>query len=480
MALGTVPNDVHVYQHVQSYQVLQRQRDTDTAWVEGKDNQRYELNVGGPYTVDDAHQVMVGDIWILAGQSNMRGYGFFDDNDNDNSKNSSSSNNNNNNNNKGCHVFQSCESWGMVPANRPVHHLATSPRSVHHTLPDPTVREPSIVFDRGASLAPAFVRKYERTLGVPVGVVPCAHGGVTIQQWMKHDDNDDNNSNADGTLYGAMMDKIRLVGGHYTGVLWYQGESDAVHFDTAALYLRDFTRWICQLHDDISQKAFFVYAQIGRTISDGGDKIDLAWSMVRKAQLDICLQEHHFGERRIAIVSTVDTDMDDYIHLSASGLRKVGGRMADAATALVANASRESAMIYATDVTMIHLPYNHGKHWRHILRLDLNLQQNVTWRNKDMITGFTIHDMHPSRDRLLQVDVIHSARINDQQQVDLYLTEKGYQQIVAGEVGQYVLRYGYGKNPQCNLVTTTNVAALAFGPLPILVTSLPDSGVRLD
>ncbi|CAO3590387.1 unnamed protein product [Absidia cylindrospora] len=442
MALDTVPNDVHVYQHVQNYQVLQRQRDTDSVWVEGNDNQRYELKVGGPYTVGDAHHVMVGDIWILAGQSNMRGYGFFDDNNSD----SSSSNN-------------KTES--------------SSPRSVHHTLADPTVREPSIVFDCGASLAPAFVQRYEQILGVPVGVVPCAHGGVTIQQWMKHDDND--NNNADTTLYGAMMDKIRLVGGHYTGVLWYQGESDAVEFNTAAYYLRDFTQWICQLHDDISQRAFFVYAQIGRTISNGGDKMDFAWSMVRKAQLDVYRQENHFGKGRMAIVSTIDTDMDDHVHLSASGLRKVGGRMADAATALVTMAPRETVMIYATDVTMIHLPYNHGKHWRHILRLDLNIQQGMTWRNKDTVTGFTIRDGNISKDGLLMMDMIYSARINDQQQVDLYLTEKGYQQIAAGEVGRYVLHYGFGKNPQCNLVTTTNVAALAFGPLPILVTSLPDS-----
>lgn len=429
-----------IYRQVKSYQVLQRQWDTNTAWVEDAHGHHRELTVaGGPYTIDDAHNVMVGDLWILAGQSNMRGFGFFDPSCT---------------HGDGVHVFQSDEVWGHVPPSRPIHQLANSPRAIHHTLPDPTVRDPDLAIERGASLVPAFAERYRHTLGVPVGVVPCAHGGVTLGQWMN-----------EGALYGTMLDKIRLVGGRFTGVLWYQGESDAVDLDLARQYQDAWAQWVEQLgQDTMDNRPLFVYAQVARMVTDGSPDLDLAWTLVRKAQLDVFLRKQQ-PRLRLAMVSTLDADMDDFIHLSAKGLQTVGQRMADAAIALIRQ--EEAPVLYVTTATMVDIPYSKGKRALHLLRLGFNQPAPDFLDPSPSLTAFTIHDTQTSA----RLDTIYSARLTLDGHLDLYLTEKGYQQLAAAPNGRYVLWYGYGRHPlPGNLVTASNVALLACGPLPIVVT----------
>ncbi|CAO3596738.1 unnamed protein product [Absidia cylindrospora] len=391
---------------------------------------------------------------ILAGQSNMEGYAFFDHQEGGGLESS--------------YVFQSNESWGLVPANQPVHYLATSPRQVHHMLPDPTVTNPTVLFDCGASLGPSFAHHYHQALDIPVGLLPCAHGGVTLQQWMKQPLGD-----ANTTLYGAMLDTIRLVGDSVTGILWYQGESDAAQLPLAQQYQHQFTQWLDQLHLDLPDPdCLFIFAQIGRTITNDDDR---GWTLVRQAQLDVFQQQRSLW--RMAIVSTLDATMDDYIHLSATSLRKVGRRMANAAVHWMKQ--QHGPLLYASDLTMLHLPYDNGRCWRHILRLDFQHLSNWLHKEEDgddrRVMGFTIHDSLQSDAPPL--DIIYSARVNENRhQIDLYLTDDGYQQLTQQENGRFVLWHGYGKNPQCNLVTTDNQAALAFGPLSINVTPLPSGG----
>ncbi|KAI8093277.1 SGNH hydrolase-type esterase domain-containing protein [Halteromyces radiatus] len=486
-------NEQYIYRNVKSYQVLQRSRKTNTALVDLNNGQPLlELGVGGPYQVGNASQVMVGDIWILAGQSNMRGFGFF----------------NNYDKQVPCHVFQSNESWGLVYNNQPVHQIASSPRQVHHMYSDPTVSDPNLVFSRGASLAPFFAEQYQHQLHIPVGLVPCAHGGVDIQKWMKQQQDDDNNT-SQTTLYGAMIDKINLVaGGQPKGILWYQGESDAVNWTSAQQYYDHFTLWLQQLQHDLPKDTLFIYAQIGHTAYiasslDTKNKLDQGWSLVRQAQIDVFQQQEQRKNNTLltSLVSTIDTELDDFVHLSANASRKIGYRMANAAISLIQRQEvekddYESTIIYGNRVTMNHTPYNNGRNWIHTLRIGFyfNGSKRPKWRRTTSLTkvttndneeddddeldlipinGFTLHDTQQPNNPL--DGFIYSVRITKDHNVDLYLTEAGYQNMLkhAAQGKQYVVWYGYGQNPQCNLMTTSNIAALAFGPLPVNVTSLP-------
>ncbi len=58
--------------------------------------------------------------------------------------------------------------------------------------------------------------------GVPIGLVACAHGGTSMEQW-----NPAKKDEGGKSLYGSMLRQFQLAGGKVKGVLWYQGESDA-------------------------------------------------------------------------------------------------------------------------------------------------------------------------------------------------------------------------------------------------------------
>ncbi|CAO3615004.1 unnamed protein product [Cunninghamella echinulata] len=479
MTLITTTNTNPIlYEKVTSYQVLQRNRHNNQVQVKSNNGTILTLKVGGPYTIDESTtNVYVGDVWVLAGQSNMRGYGFFE-------KEITSLDP------KPMHVFYSNESsWGPVRSDQPVHQIATSPRQVHHTLPDPTVRDPNLSLVRGYSLVPAFNHYYRDHLkNVPVGFIPCSHGGVELSQWAATV----NQSDPQTSLYGAMMDKINLASGgkgHITGVLWYQGESDAVKIDLAKQYATAFKSWLIQLYTDLNmqfnnnvhqQPIYFIYTQIATTLANQINlDAELGWSLVRQAQLQV-FDELVALNYPIALVSTINAELDDYIHLSGRGSQQVGKLMAQAAVQLIQSKNKKQVNIalYGTKVDMIHYPFNENKNYNHVLRITFNhdtLPSHFKWQSSinQQITGFTIHD---TQTQYQLVDMIYSIKIYEQRYVDLYLTEKGYKLLADNNntiVDRYVLYYGFGQHPYCNLISSSQIPSLAFGPLSIPITPLP-------
>ena len=58
-----------------------------------------------------------------------------------------------------------------------------------------------------------------------------AHGGTSMEQWDPAKKGEGGNS-----LYGSMLRQVKLAGGKVKGVLWYQGESDAIGDDGRKVY----------------------------------------------------------------------------------------------------------------------------------------------------------------------------------------------------------------------------------------------------
>ena len=76
----------------------------------------------------------------------------------------------------------------------------------------------------GTGLGLSFAKELYKRTGVPVGLVPCAHGGTSMAQW-----DPAKKELAGRSLYGSMLRRFRAVCGKVKVVLWYQGESDANH-----------------------------------------------------------------------------------------------------------------------------------------------------------------------------------------------------------------------------------------------------------
>jgi hypothetical protein len=69
----------------------------------------------------------------------------------------------------------------------------------------------------GISLAESFADSVSKYYNADIGLIPCADGGTTLEQWAK-----------DGLLYtnALYQAKLAMRTSEIAGVLWHQGESD--------------------------------------------------------------------------------------------------------------------------------------------------------------------------------------------------------------------------------------------------------------
>lgn len=261
------------------------------------------------------------DIWILAGQSNMEGVGELTE-----------------------LLPPSEQVWSFTSAGRwelacePLHRFWESFTTIHQNLIRPGLPENrKQLSDAALAELTARERKYGAGLGIafgqamaaaqkrPIGLLPCAHGGTSLDQWspdLKHE--------GGRSLYGAMFERIRLAGGNLRGLLWYQGESDAWNADTGASYRRRFEDWIARFRADIGDPQFPVLVvQIGRTTLDCPNAG--AWSLVQQVQ-----QELPERVPFTAVTAAVDLPLVDCIHINAGGLQRLGRRLARQALAMAA------------------------------------------------------------------------------------------------------------------------------------------------
>ncbi len=94
----------------------------------------------------------------------------------------------------------------------------------------------------GFSLAESFALAYAEEHGVEVGLIPCADGGTSLDQWQEG-----------GLLYDHAVYMCRLAERTSTiaGVLWHQGESDCSE-DRYPFYEAKFTAIMNALRRDLA------------------------------------------------------------------------------------------------------------------------------------------------------------------------------------------------------------------------------------
>ena len=269
--------------------------------------------VGGPHTLEvrsgsatrTIRNLLVGDLWILAGQSNMDGYGKMVDLE------------------APCrmvHAYYYDETWGI--ARDPLCVLDDSIDPVHWVSDDPAERARSVRWRReqgnlGAGLGIRFGKYLYEATGVPVGLLVCSHGGTSMARW-----NPELRSEGGRSLYGSMLRRVREAGGRVAGCLWYQGESDAL--EVAGLdYGKNLRALVEQVRADVEDPEMpFIQAQLGTYFADDASMRD-AWNRVQIEQLAL-----ESDLANVATVAAIDATLCDIIHADARSLRKIGALMA--------------------------------------------------------------------------------------------------------------------------------------------------------
>ncbi len=147
------------------------------------------------------HFIGVGDLWIIAGQSNSAGYGRGPIDDPPT---------------LGVHLLRNNEQWTLA-----AHPLNESTDTLH-----PANREAG---NPGHAPYVQFGRTLQRALGYPIGLIQTALGGSPLTAW--------NPAEPDpAPLFDNMMHCAHLAGGRVRGILWYQGESDTGTDEMALSY----------------------------------------------------------------------------------------------------------------------------------------------------------------------------------------------------------------------------------------------------
>lgn len=328
---------------------LMRGGKTVKPWHEAENVVR-DVPVGGPYRLDvecasgkrlSVGGLYVGDLWVLAGQSNMDGCGKLEDLEPPSSK---------------VHCFYYKETWGI--ARDPLCTPFDSIDPVHWPFGEEEmrrIREQDRKFrETGAGLGIRFGKEIMKATGAPIGLITCSHGGTCIEQW-------DPALKAKGghSLYGSMLRRVNACGGNVKGILWYQGESDA-NDNAAPSYKDRMKALIAAIRNDLDTPHLpFIQVQIARFFVDETQFSSRAWNLIQQTQLDL---EEEMDN--VATVAAIDGVLSDVVHLNALSLRRMGARLAELALVLAYGKSAPRAIrpghIACTNVsrTEVEIRYN--------------------------------------------------------------------------------------------------------------------------
>jgi hypothetical protein len=260
-----------------------------------------KINKEGEWSVrgDMRHCIGVGDVWIIAGQSNSAGYGRGPHHDPPV---------------MGVHLFRNSGQWSL--ATHPMNESTGTLHSVNRENANPS-HSPYLHFGR----------VLQQALGHPIGLVQTALGGSSLSRWNPRQHEDP----AQADLFTNMVACVQAAGGAAKGVLWYQGESDANDND-AGTYQQRFIDAVQAWRIALNNPALAVITvQLNRVFPPAGqdEASHRGWSMVREAQRQV--PNVLAG---VAVVPALDLPLSDLIHTSAAGNLVLADRMARAALAV--------------------------------------------------------------------------------------------------------------------------------------------------
>ncbi len=393
------------------------------------------LPAGGPYAIVLAIRspagavleeitiadVLVGDVWVLAGQSNMEGIGRLRDAMKPHPL---------------VRAMYMNDEWGV--ARDPIHVLAESVDAVHSGWPDsrtPRARAPR-GRPNGVGVGPAmsFGREMLRQTGVPQGLLACAHGGSSMEQW-----DPARKRLGSRSLYGAMLRRFVKSGGQAAGMLWYQGESDAQE-KSAGQYTRRMKRLVAAVRRDFRQPRLpWAIVQLAGVYNWQPDRA-VFWNQIQEQQR--CLPRLI---KNLLTVPAIDLALDDSIHVAGREMVRLGRRLAQAMLILRREPARGLPPI---ELGGISFERDRKHNCAHVVLTFKHVAGQLQAAGRP--AGFTLAD--PS-------GMEYAYRVELRKQAVVL-------RATALHAGM-VLHYGRGLAPCCNITDGADRSLPVFGPLPL-------------
>lgn len=229
---------------------------------------------------DTRHLLGVGDLWIIAGQSNSAGYGrgpCYDPPE------------------LGVHVFNNAHRWA----------LATQPMNDSTDTVHPANREAA---NSGQSPWLHWARLVKADMGFPIGLIQTSLGGSGLSPWYPA-------APGQHPLFDVLVNSTAAAGRKVKGILWYQGESDNALVNSRTYEAR-FIAAVEAWRKALGNEGLHVLTvQIGRHLEiPQGEEPELGWTLIRQAQRAVT---HRIPN--VSVVPTLDLPLSDAIHISPYG-----------------------------------------------------------------------------------------------------------------------------------------------------------------
>ncbi|MDD5675394.1 MAG: sialate O-acetylesterase [Chitinivibrionales bacterium] len=388
------------------------------------------LAVGGPYTIMLAiidtlgatldktkiSNVLVGDVWVLAGQSNMEGIG--------RTKHALPPH-------AFTRAFYMDDRWDI--AADPLHQLDKAVDKVHLGA---AVKPPEI----GVGPGVAFAQELFKRTNIPQGLIACAHGGTFMSQWdpkLAH--------LGSGSFYGAMLRRIVKNGGAVAGFFWYQGCSEAGPAEVP-LYTPRMRELVDAVRCDCRDKSLpVIMVQIARVIESIGN--GRAWNAIQEQQRLLPK-----SIKNLVVVPAIDLDLDDSIHLAGDAQNRLGLRCAQAALALKYRDRRYKAPITFKNAVVVR---DRSTGLPTIVVSYKNVVGHLVAPGRP--SGF---DLSESPETLTNHYIWKTTLAGDR----IILNYNS----PAAPSGERFLFYGFGTNPYCNITDAADRSLPVMGMVPVI------------
>lgn len=319
----------------------------------------------------------------------------------------------------------------------------------------------------GVGPALFFAKALLQSIDRRIGLISCGVGS-SIKQWNPQ------LRSQEGSLYGLLLERIARAGGEIHGLIWYQGESDALTAGAAAGYEEAFLGLIDAIRRDTKRPDLpVVYVQIGRFVHPY-DAHARAWEKIRDTQYRAAFQR-----KNLHMVSAIDLPLEDSIHLSFEAYQRLGPRLAEIALTEVYRQDGHGRSIQLDSVEILQASSR-----RPLIRVRF---RGVSGRltAPGPASGFELRSKlqaeDPSRSYPLPpspdvpIPVIYRVDFDPGDPAALILGVFDNSPILLGKrhafSGDLSLIYGAGLNPNVNIVDERDIPIPAFGPVEI---SLPE------
>jgi sialate O-acetylesterase len=375
------------------------------------------LPAGGPYELTvtgfkriTLHNVVVGDVWVCAGQSNMgMVLEWVHHSEND-----------------------------ITGADNPLlRYFAIAPASTTKPLKNVNgkwyVASPQTV-PIFSAVAYYFAREVQKESSVPIGLVECSAASTSIRGWISRGALREPVRKfmycSSSSLFNGMIAPITKYG--IRGIVWYQGETD-IFERSFKTYQKHLTMLINDWRSHWGEGTLpFLCVQIPNYSQSNQVPIDSAWAELREAQYKVCSSVPN-----TYLAVSVDIAKEDPVGLHPLEKKEIGHRLAQIALATV----------YGKGNAFMSPSYDSMKVTGNNALICFQNAGTGLVCNGTTVEGFAI----AGSDK-----VFYWA--------DAYIQQNGREILVSSKKVPIpiAVRYAWADNPKCNLYSKDNLPIVPF------------------